>query len=129
MDPDEYKGAYTQQLYFLNRKLKEAINGIIARSPDAIIILQSDHGPRSSWGEGMDWHDVVYESMSILNAYRFPGKDTQALLNEDASPVNSFAILFNTYFGEEYKMQPDTSWYSERSDRFTFLDAIIFLDQ
>ena len=48
--------------------------------------------------------------MWILNAYYLPGYDGD--LYATISPVNSFRLVFNSYFGGEYDMLEDVSYYS-----------------
>ena len=73
-----------------------------------MIILQGDHG-------ALQQHipeKRIFGRMGILNAYYFPGKQNQGLY-ETISPVNSFRLLFNLYFGTEYPILKDEGWFSE----------------
>jgi hypothetical protein len=60
--------------------------------------------------------------MEILNAYYLPGVDPNLLYNT-ISPVNTFRIIFNQYFGAHYDLLPDTSYYSEFPDRFKITEV------
>ncbi len=51
------------------------------------------------------------ERYSILNAYYFPGK-ADAGLYPGITPVNSFRVVFNTYFNQQLPLEPDRSYYS-----------------
>ncbi|MEJ2562143.1 MAG: hypothetical protein P8Z42_05575, partial [Anaerolineales bacterium] len=88
-----------------------------------VIILQADHGPRSL----LDWKSpspqAIHETFSILNAYCFPGKSTDTLY-PGISPVNSFRILFNLYFGMDYSLLPDESYYSYYWNSLNSLELI-----
>lgn len=107
----QYWKRYAEQLQYLNTKLREAIETIRRKSPGAIIVVQSDHGPGSmlSW-ESMEETNLK-ERMGILNAYYLPdsGED---LLWQDISPVNTFRIIFNRYFGADIPYLYDFSYYS-----------------
>jgi hypothetical protein len=97
---------------YLNFLLKGAINDILAKSDDSpIIILQGDHGP----GAFTDWYSFentnIKERSSILNAYHFPGID-ETFLYPEITPVNSFRMLFNHYFGTDFEILADMSFYN-----------------
>ncbi len=99
---DLYAKGYQNQLTYLNKKMLEAIDTILAESKTPpIIIIQGDHGP---WLQPNDKH------MWILNAYYLPGHNDK--LYPTISPVNSFRLVFDTYFGGNYDMLQDISYYS-----------------
>lgn len=98
--PSQHGGRYIDQLVFTNQKVKTLIEKIMSRSDIApIIIIQGDHGV---WWE-------KEKAFEILNAYYLPGKDNQ-LLHETISPVNSFRVVFNLYFGADYELLEDKSY-------------------
>jgi hypothetical protein len=68
-----------------------------------------DHGPS---------HFDNTTRMGILNAYYFP--DAQPELYSAITPVNSFRLLFNTYFGEDLNVLEDVSYYSEYPEAYQF---------
>ena len=75
----DYLVRYRAQLAFINKKIIEAIEAILSRSPQPpIIILQGDHGSRA-FAE-FDHPDASYlkENLAILNAYLLPGNDGPA---------------------------------------------------
>jgi hypothetical protein len=74
-----------------------------------IIILQGDHGP---------WLQPKTKRFWILNAYYFPGN--QDKLYSTISPVNTFRLVFNTYFGGKYDMLKDTSYFSPVPNLYEF---------
>ncbi|MCP4709968.1 MAG: LTA synthase family protein, partial [Planctomycetes bacterium] len=104
---DEYRTGYTNQVTYLNYRLRGIIDTLVANNPEnpPIIILQADHGPGSElrW-EGL--HDTnVKERFSILNAYYLPGV-AESTINSTITPVNTYRIIFNSYFGTSYKQLP-----------------------
>ncbi|MEW6402359.1 MAG: sulfatase-like hydrolase/transferase, partial [Chloroflexota bacterium] len=100
--PDLYAAGYQNQLTYLNDKMLEAIDTILAESETPpIIILQGDHGP---------WLQPKNKRMWILNAYYLPGHSDK--LYPDISPVNTFRLVFNSYFGGDYDMLDDISYFS-----------------
>lgn len=90
---------YTNQVQFIDQKIVEIAQTIIAQSQvPPIIIIQGDHGWRD---------DNRYE---ILNAYYLPGISSQASsLYENISPINSFRVVFNAYFSASLPLLEDIS--------------------
>lgn len=118
----EYVRQYIDQLIYTNRKLKVLIDSILSGAgTQPVLMLQSDHGPRSrlSW-ENPEKTDFR-ECMSIVNAYYLPG-GAEALY-EDISPVNTFRLIFNRYFGTEYRMLEDRSYFSTERYPYRFIDV------
>ncbi|HEY5728608.1 MAG TPA: sulfatase-like hydrolase/transferase [Anaerolineales bacterium] len=112
--PQTY-AAYRDQIVFVNGRLVTIIKNILERSdPEPIIIIQGDH----SYSEGED-------RVRILNAYYFP-ENGNINLYDTITPVNSFRILFNTYYGGDYKLLPDVSWYAEGSKKLASDDQADF---
>jgi hypothetical protein len=122
-DRDDYTAGYRKQAEFLTKRVERMINDILANSPEPpVIILQSDHGS----GIGLDTRSVeatdLHERMSILNAYYMPGAGG-APLYQSISPVNSFRVVLNAYFGAGLNLLPDRSYYSTWDDPFQFIDV------
>ncbi len=113
---DEYLELYTDQLVFTSEKVISIIDEILSQSPEPpIIILQSDHGPAAqlapSWSLS---HSNVTERLSILNAYFFPDRDYTSLY-EGISPVNTFRVVLNEYFGMDFELLVDRAFFSSWS--------------
>jgi hypothetical protein len=68
-----------------------------------VIILQGDHG----------WGNTPSLKMYILNAYYLPGASNAVY--PMITPVNTFRTIFNAYFGGNYELLPDISYYSNHS--------------
>lgn len=100
--PDLYAKGYQNQLTFLNKKVLEAMDTLIAESDTSpIIILQGDHGP---------WLQTREKRMRIFNAYYLPGNNDK--LYSKITPVNTFRLVFDTYFGGNYDILTDVSYFS-----------------
>lgn len=111
--PDKFKTGYTEHITFLNNKLLEMIDTIQSETqPPPVIILQGDHGP---------WLQPNPQHFFILNAYHLPGHDDG--LYPTISPVNSFRIVFNEYFGGAYDMLDDVSYYSPVPKLYNFSEV------
>lgn len=99
----DYELGYVNQARFINDRILQVVESIVENSSvSPIIIIQGDHGPS---------HFNESTRMGILNAYYFP--DAQPALHPNITPVNSFRVLFNTYFGTEFSLLKDMSYYSE----------------
>jgi hypothetical protein len=90
---------YINQVMFVDQTIVEIVRTIIAEShTPPIIIIQGDHGWRD---------DNRYE---ILNAYYLPGvSGDDTALYDTISPVNSFRVIFNTYFAAGQPLLEDIS--------------------
>jgi hypothetical protein len=108
-----YAQGYQNQLTFLNQKVLEAMDTLLAESKTPpIIILQGDHGP---------WHQPRDRRFWILNAYYLPGH--QDRLFPKISPVNTFRTIFNAYFGGNYDMLPNVSYFSPVPNQYDFSEV------
>lgn len=114
---------YLNQLAFTNAKVRQLVDEILSTSErPPIIILQADEGPFIPFldefgGDGTDWtqlsDDAVRTHMRILNAYYLPDTDPGEILYPSVTPVNTFRILFDHYFGTDYGLLPDESYIVE----------------
>ena len=88
------------------------MDAIIAKSKvPPVIIIMGDHGPFGS--------QVTPEMrLSILNAYYVNDEAKQDLYAE-ITPINSFRVVFNNYFGTNYPLLEDKSYFSYEMDKFT----------
>lgn len=122
---------YVNQLECTNTKAEEMINNILSRNgTKPVIILQADEGtfpmnsplpPRQSWGTATD--TALEEKFPILNSYYFPDKSTSALY-DTITPVNSFRVLLNTYFGENLPLLPDKNYvFQDEENYYKFTDV------
>jgi hypothetical protein len=120
--PEEYISGYRNQAQYINKLVLQAIDAILADSPEPpVIIIQGDHGP----GAYLQWSSVdksnVPERMAILNAYYFPDGNYKDLY-PSISPVNSFRVVLNKYFGTKMSLLPDNHFFS------TYLEPARFIN-
>ena len=100
--PDLYARGYQNQLTHLNAKMLEAVDVILKNSDTPpIIVIQGDHGP---------WLQPKNKRMWILNAYYLPGHNDK--LYAAITPVNTFRLIFDAYFGSDYPLLEDVSYFS-----------------
>ncbi|HEY9078355.1 MAG TPA: hypothetical protein VIO61_17600 [Anaerolineaceae bacterium] len=99
---------YVSQVQYINNRLLPILHTILAESsPAPIIIIQGDHGPKG------------HTNLPVLNAYYLPDEGSKQLY-PSISPVNSFRVIFNTYFGTNLSLLPDVSRFSTDLDRYRF---------
>ena len=110
---------YTDQVHYLNTQLKVMIEDILSNSEQPpIIILQGDHGLRVT-----DWdnkpksreeleNSCLRELFSNLNAVYLPDLDRRHQPYDTMSPVNTFRMIFDNYFGSDLGLLPDRSFYA-----------------
>ncbi len=120
---EKYYKYYIDQIIFLNGRMEKVVDEILENSKQPpIIMILGDHGPRS----GMVWESVektnVRECLSILNAYHLPNNGDK-LLYPQITPVNSFRVIFNHYFGEQCNLLPDKSYFSTATHLYKFYDV------
>ena len=118
-----YIAGYRRQIQYVNRLVLETVDAILQRSTTPpIIILQGDHGPGAYLHWGSLENTLPAERFGILNAYYFPDGDYSQLY-PSISPVNSFRVLFNQFFGADYESLPDRHYYSSWSFPFDFIEV------
>jgi hypothetical protein len=93
---------YIDQIKFLNTRIPEILTRIIHDSKiKPVIILQGDHGLKRF---GPD-------DVKILNAYYLGGRQDISI-DRGITPVNTFRLIMNTFFGKNEQLLPDQSFYS-----------------
>jgi hypothetical protein len=93
----EIKG-YVNEVQFINNQILEIVTNIIEQSdPKPFIIIQGDTG-----GSGQTL-------FTILNAYYLMGEKNPSLY-EHITPVNTFRLIFDSYFGSNYGLLPDLTY-------------------
>jgi hypothetical protein len=104
---------HLNQVKFLNGKVASIVEEILAKSQSPpIIILQGDHGSRYHCSNQYTNAQCMLDDFDILNAYYFPN-GSDGLLYKTISPVNSFRVVFDTYFGGNYTLLDDRSFHSD----------------
>ncbi len=127
------KERYVEQLIYTNTLIQEMVTHLQAGpdEEDPIIVIQSDEGPNPrrltieeddfNWVTASDAE--LREKLLILNAYYLPGAGDDALY-PTISPVNTFRVIFNEYFGAGLSLEDDRSWvYQDAHHLFRFTDV------
>lgn len=121
----DYIASYKGQLQFINEQVKVTIDRILALESKrpSVIILQSDHGPGSSFDHWDPYKTNMKERMSILNAIYLPDKAyDKSKLYESITPVNTMRTIVDRYL-LEMPLLPDRNFYAPIDRQFKFFEV------
>jgi hypothetical protein len=135
IETDDERAGYLRQLEYTN----ERILGLVDRLLDVpveerpIILIQADEGPFPARYDGNEWRfdwrgatdEELEEKFDILSAYHLPGVDPESAgLYSDITPVNSFRVVLNTYFGADLPLLPDQVFaHRSQQDFYEFFEV------
>jgi hypothetical protein len=105
---------YINNVKFINNRMKVIIEDILKDSEEPpIILLQADHS------YAPDYDDKRFD---ILNAYYLPDGSDDGLY-PTITPVNSFRVIFNRYFGTDFPLIEDKSITSDVGHPYSTVEA------
>ena len=105
---------YLSNVEFIDSQITGVVQEIIAKSKiPPVIIIMGDHGP-----SGVPSKDNPQLRMSILNAY-YVNDAAKKDLYPTITPVNSFRVVFNNYFGTDYPLLDDIAYHAGRLADYT----------
>jgi hypothetical protein len=105
---EDYAPGYFNNIRYLNKRTLEVVDSLINNSSQPpIIIIQADHSSNETYKH------------AILNAYYLPSGGEKKLY-PSISPINSFRVVFDYYFGKQFPLLPDISHYSRYKDVYNF---------
>ena len=117
---DEWKAqGYVDQVKFTNKKMLEFLESIPMDDQDPIIIIMGDHGTGATADINSD--SKLIERMKILYALRLPNSNVD--LPDDMTPVNTFRLIFNEYFGSDYEYLENNSYLSSHDWPYNFTNV------
>lgn len=97
-DDEHLVQGYANQVEFVDRQMVKIVSDILAQSKTPpIIVIHGDHGLLDK------------NRYEIINAYYLPGDGSENLY-PSITPVNSFRLIFNSYFGTDLTLLPDFSY-------------------
>ena len=113
---EEYQNGYQEQVKFINQEMIKVVDAILKKSESPpVILLMGDHGPASMFQWDPQAPGCLWERTSNLYAILLPGYENDNPLYPSISPVNTFRVIFNTYFGTDLPLLEDKSylmyWY------------------
>lgn len=115
-----WEEGYVGQVLYANNEALNLIDALLDQPAEdrPVIALQSDEGP---WpmpylrDGGRPWADASVDELrqkfEVLNAIYLPGVDAEeAGLHPSISLVNTFRVIFNSYFDARLQLLPDRSF-------------------
>jgi hypothetical protein len=112
------KDGYINASKFTDKEIAKHVYELILQSPTPpIIIIQGDHWPDT---DNRSWR------LSILNAYHLPGHTEN--LYPHITPVNTFRIIFNSYFGTNYPLLEDKSYDAKLPYVYNFTEIRVWFN-
>lgn len=128
-DDQEYAREYAGEIAYINKSLEKTITSIMEQSKTLpVIIIQSDHGSGLHTSFVNIEETCFDERFSILNAYYFPDGDYSGL-TEDITPVNSFRVIMNKYFGSGLEMLENRYYYVTWLKPYQYVDVTGMTDK
>ncbi len=110
---------YVEQLKFTNDKIKLLVDKLTTNpKKPTIIIIQGDHGPSP---KGADI-PVYQEQYHILNAIYLPD-NSEKLFADNHTPVNTFRVLLNRYFGTKFELLENHHYFSTQEHLMQFINV------
>jgi len=106
---------YTDYLQCVNKQMTELLDRILSKDPDALIVIQGDHGTSFflDWRKPLkDWSKRgVSERLAPLNAMRLPAQCRDTLY-PTMSLINTFPAIFACLEHKKPSYLPDISYIS-----------------
>jgi len=134
IEPQNYNEYYAYQIDYLNQAILETIDEILENSSrPVVIILQSDHGDGKYLDRDKPTTKGVEVRSAILNAIYYSDGEYGDLY-PSMTPVNTFRVTFNHWFGTQYPIIHDTVYFHEHplstgiTEKPTFLDSCEHFD-
>lgn len=120
--PAEYRQGYLDQLHYINQLVAPTLARLIADSPTPpVIVVQGDHGPGALFDLFSAEASCLAERYAIFNAYYLPGYADR--LYPGITPVNTFRLIFDAYWGADLPLLPDTSYFAPYDRPYAFQDV------
>lgn len=134
-DPDpqrwipENRPAFVDQVRCTNVQTLTLLDKIIKSDPDALIILQSDHGTAfrgQTKRSPADWSDAdLHERFGVLNAIRLP-KQCRAPPADDITLIDTFPLVFACLTGGPFEPRHPRFFVTPYDDMPDFGQAVEF---
>jgi len=127
---------YLLQLSCTNQLIGEAVDVILEDSAQPpVIVIQGDEGPLD-WvtlqpmkypfleGQGYQNADTrsLQERAGVWNSYYLPEFDLGKFLYPDITPVNTFRLILDLYFGTDLELLPDRSYIFQETGNLYDVD-------
>jgi hypothetical protein len=117
------KKAYIEQVKFIGTQIIDIANGLRDRDPNAIIIVQADHGLGLGYHifhpkrPPLEYIDTRYGILSAI--YLPPGMKMPEII----TPVNLFTYLLNALFNEKLEVLPNRAFFTAIIEPYNFFEV------
>jgi hypothetical protein len=107
----EDRAAYRDQLQFVNSRILQLVDRLIAEDPAGppILVIESDHGP--GLAKGLSGPEQYALRFANFGAYHLPGAPPD-LMPGNGTAVNQFRRILSHYFGADLPPLPDRHYAS-----------------
>lgn len=121
---EAYRQGYREQVKFINGKVLEAVDAILTNSKTPpVILIMGDHGPASMFQFNIDQPGCIWERSSNFYALLLPGHQNDGTLYATITPVNTFRIIFDTYFEANLPLLEDRTYLAAAQYRTKIRDV------
>lgn len=108
----EFQSLYLDQVTFVNKKIIHVVDQLLDSPNPPIIVIQSDHGSEFLMDGESDWdapdNKMLLERMNNINFIYLPSNSD--VIYENITPINTFRIILNQYFGTNMEILEDKSY-------------------
>ncbi len=119
----EDKDGYINGVKFSNKKIKQIVDELLTNTENPpVIIIQADHGFGFDFDPSNPNNDGIEQKMSIFSAYYLPGIE-KSLPRDVITPVNTFRIIFNSYFNADYNLLENKMYLTDDNNTDYFIDV------
>ncbi len=128
LDAERLPQGLRDQAKYITEQIEPTIDRILARSPEPpIIILQSDHG------SGLRHHLDDLEKTDLHERTEHPEllllpRPELRPAQRSITPVNSFRVVLNQFFGAKLPLLEERNYFSLYSDPLVYIDVTARLD-
>jgi len=124
----ENKEGYINNVKFANKKITQIVEGLLTDLENPpIIIIQADHGSQFDVDQDNPSNENIEQMMSNFSAYYLPGIEKNSS-NGVITPVNTFRIIFNSYFDADYDLLENKMYLIDDYGPEYFVDVTDILD-
>lgn len=122
-DSPHTDASYAQDVKCLNKRLLGLMDWVHENDPQAIVIIQGDHGSflhtsrMENTPENIVKRAYWHTPLAIMNAYHMPEK-CRAELYDSISPINNFPLVFSCIENKPFVPLPDRSFIQHRKPKF-----------
>ena len=119
----ENQEGYINSVKFANKKIQHVVEELLNDVEDPpVIIIQADHGIGFDFEASNPSNDGITQKMSIFSAYYLPGIEKN-LSDDVITPVNTFRIIFNSYFNTDYDLLENKMYLTDDNSINYFIDV------